>query len=331
MGMPGPLAHRGQLWYMFWSSIVGGGYLKDKVLSMEEAIGRFVNHGNTVVMGAALEPMIPFAAAHEMIRQGIRDLTLVGPISDILFDQLIGAGCVRRIIGAWVGNVSEGSGYNFRRAVEEGVPQPIEVQDHSNFTLALSLLAGQLGVPFLPARTLLGSDLLHANRSFRVMECPFSGDRLLLVPAVRPDVTVLHLPRADAQGNGQVWGSTGVTKEAALASQRVILVVEEVVERDVISRDPSRTLVPGFRVDAVVEERWGAHPSPVPGHYNRDHHFYTRYHLETKERDGFLRWMDEWVVEVRSRKEYLRRLGKDYLRGFRIRTPYLSEPVEYGC
>ncbi len=305
--------------------------MKGKVLSMQEAISRFVADGDTVVMGAALEPMIPFAAGHEIIRQGKKDLTLVGPISDILFDQLIGAGCVRKVVGAWIGNVSEGSAYNFRRAVEEGVPAPLVLEEHSNFSLALALLAGQMGVPFLPTRTLLGSDLARIHPSFKRMECPYTGDKLLLVPALKPDVAILHLPRADAMGNGQIWGSTGLTKEAAMASKRVIIIVEEVVEREVISHDPSRTIIPGFLVDAVVEERWGAHPSPVPGHYDRDHHYYTRYHLETKDREGFLRWLEQWVYGVKDRKEYLKVLGKDYLKGFRIRTRYLSTPVDYGC
>jgi glutaconate CoA-transferase subunit A len=302
-----------------------------KLFSMEEAIRRFVLDGDTVVMGTALEPMIPFAAGHEMIRQKKRNLTLVGPISDILFDQLIGAGCVDRLTGAWAGNVSEGSGYNFRRAVEDGVPQPLQLSEHSNFTLALGLLAGQLGVPFLPTRTILGSDILKINQGFRSMVCPFSGDRLVMVPAIRPDVAILHLPRADAQGNGQAWGSIGVTKEAALASRRIVLVVEEVVERDVIARDPSRTIIPGFLVDAVVEESRGAHPSPVPGYYNRDHAHYTHYHHATRERRHFLQWLQDWVLGIEDRADYLNRIGEDRLNRLRICTPCRSDPVDYGC
>ncbi|MGH7370135.1 MAG: CoA transferase subunit A [Candidatus Methylomirabilaceae bacterium] len=247
--------------------------MTQKLLSMPEAIERFVPDGCCVLMGAALEALIPFAAGHEIIRQGRKDLTLVGPISDMLFDQLIGAGCVSRVIAAWIGNVSAGLGHNYRRAVEEGEPRRLEVEDHSNFTLALALLAGSLGVPFIPARTLLGSDLLAGSRTFRLSADPDTGAPLLHVKALRPDVAILHVQRSDIEGNAHCWGNLGVSEEGGLASHGVILVAEEIVPRSLIMSDPNRVLLPSAKVVAVVHEPWGAHPSPVQGICGRDHAF----------------------------------------------------------
>src|SRR3972149_415347 len=197
-----------------------------KLMSLGEAIAEFVPDGSSVVIGAGLESCIPFAAGHEIIRQRKRHLTLVGPISDILFDQLIGAGGVAAVRAAWVGNVITGSGYNFRRAVEGG---DIEVEDHSNLTLALALRAGAMGVPFLPTRTALGSDLFKTNPSLKTISCPFTGDTLTAVAAIVPDVTIVHVQRADEYGNAHAWGNLGVTREACLASQHVVVTAGEIV------------------------------------------------------------------------------------------------------
>src|SRR5579859_7533091 len=198
-----------------------------KLLSLDEALDRFVPDGASVAMGTALEALIPFAAGHALIRQGRRELELIGPISDMLFDQLIGAGCVRKITAAWVGNVSAGLGHNYRRAVEKGIPAPVHSEEHSNFSVGLGLLAAAMGVPYLPTRTLLGSDL--ARRNPRVHR---AGPDLLHVDSIQPDVAVLHVQRADAQGHAHCWGNLGVTKEAGLAARRVILTAEEIVEPD---------------------------------------------------------------------------------------------------
>ncbi len=168
-----------------------------------------------MAIGCALEPLIPFAAGHELIRQRRRDLTLIGPISDILFDQLIGAGCVARVVAAWAGNVSAGLGYAYRRAAEQGVPRPIEIRDHSNFSIALALHAAALGAPFIPAHTLLGSDIVEGNPDLIVAPSPLDGAPLLLVRALAPDVTVVHVQRADAEGNAHAWGNMGVCQEAS--------------------------------------------------------------------------------------------------------------------
>jgi len=301
-----------------------------KILTLSEAIGRFVPDGASVVMGTALECLIPFAAGHEIIRQRKRDLTLIGPISDILFDQLIGAGCVRKVIAAWVGNVAHGSGYNFRRALEDGIPHPLEVEDHSNFSIAMGLEASALGLPYLPTRTLLGSDIMTRNPAFKVEPCPFTGERLVLVPAIEPDVALLQVQRADPEGGSHVWGPTGVTGAAARAAKHVVLLAEEIVTPDVIRSDPNRTLVPPFRVDAVVHCPRGGHPSPVQGYYNRDHAAYTEYHQRSATREAFLDWLKEWVLEVGAHSGYLARLGEARLAGLNVKTPRLAAPVDYG-
>lgn len=303
---------------------------RSKLLSMREAIARYVPDGASVCMGTALEALIPFAAGHELIRQGKRDLTLICPISDILFDQLIGAGCVRRVIGAWVGNVSAGLGYNFRRAAEQGDPRPLEVEDHSNFTIALALLAGSLGAPYIPARTLLGTSLLESNPTFKRDTDPWSGEPVVLVPALAPDLAILHVQRADADGNCHCWGTLGITREAAFAARAVIVAAEEIWPTERILADPNLVPGPSLKVRAVVHEPWGALPSPVQGFYGRDHESYTRYHEESKTPEGFRAWLDKWVLGVADWKGFLARLGPEALERLKAKRRLLSEPLDYG-
>jgi glutaconate CoA-transferase subunit A len=300
-------------------------------MSMRDAVARFVPDGASVCMGAALEALIPFAAGHELIRQRRRDLTLIGPISDILFDQLIGAGCVRRVIAAWVGNVSAGLGYNYRRAVEQRIPAPIEVQDHSNLTIAFALQAAALGAPYLPTRSLLGTDLPRANPTFKEAADPWSGAPLLLVPAIAPDVAILHVQRADEEGHAHVWGTLGVTRPAALAARQVILVAEEIRPREHILSDPGLVLTPALKVAAVVHQPFGAFPSPVQGHYRRHHDFYHRFHDESRTVEGFVRWLAHWVHEVPDWPGFLSRLDAGVLDGLRVTRPLLSAPLDYGA
>ncbi len=301
-----------------------------KVLTMKEAIERFVNDGDSVALGTALEPLIPFSAGHEIIRQGKRDLTLIGPISDILFDQMVGAGCVSKMVMAWAGNVIMGVGYSLRRAVEKGIPRRIEIEDLTNFSICLALNAGAMGIPFFPTRTLLGTDMFQSNPRIKEMVCPYTGERLALVPALVPDVAIIHAQRADDEGNTHLWGSIGVSKEACLASDRVIVSVEEIVEREVIVSDPNRTLIPGFLVSGVVHEPWGAHPSAVQGYYDRDHEHYMRYHKETRTEKGFARWLDQWILSVQDRSQYIDRIEEGELQRFRVARSHEAMPVEYG-
>ena len=298
-----------------------------KLLPLSEAIARYVPDGSAVALGTALELLIPFAAGREIMRQRKRDLTLIGPISDVLFDQLIGAGCVRRVRAAWVGNVITGSGYNFRRAVEGGA---IEVEDHSNLTISLALRAAALGVPFLPARTALGSDLFQTNASLKVVHCPFTGDRLAAVAAIAPDVAIVHVQRSDEFGNAHLWGNLGITREACLASRHVVLTAEEIVAPEVIASDPNRVIVPGFKVSAVAHAAWGAHPAPVPGYYNRDHQAFLDYREESKTPEAFAGWLAEWVDGTSGTDGYLARLGEARLNALRLKGHAPSAGVDYG-
>jgi glutaconate CoA-transferase subunit A len=271
--------------------------------------------------------LIPFAAGHELIRQNKRALTLIGPISDILFDQLIGAGCVRRIQAAWIGNVITGSGYNFRRAIEQ---RTIEIDDYSNLLLALALRAAAMGVPFMPARTALGSDLFKTNRTLKTIICPFTGDTLSAIAALQPDVTIIHVQRADEFGNAHAWGNMGVTREACLAAKRTLVTAEEIVDPEVISSDPNRVITPGFRVSAVVHAPWGAHPSPTPGHYNRDHQTFLDYQNDSRTPAAFAAWRARWVDAVRSSDDYIALLGKERAEALALKNHAYSESADYG-
>jgi glutaconate CoA-transferase subunit A len=204
----------------------------------------------------------------------------------------------------------------------------LDVVDHSNYTFVLGLLAGAHGVPYLPTRTLLGSDILRSNPALTVHT--EDGVKLVHVPAIQPDVAILQVQRSDAEGYAHVWGNLGVSQEAALASERVILVAEEIVAREVILSDPNRVLVPAFRVAAVVEEPFGAHPSPVQGYYGRDHAFYDAYHDETRSADGFASWLGRWVTEPADRLEYLERLGEARRESLLPRAHHYAAPVDYG-
>ena len=283
-----------------------------KLLPMRQAVAEFVPDGASVALGLQMEQMIPFAAGHEIVRQNKRGLTLIGPISDILFDQMIAAGCVERVIAAWVGNVMMGSAYNFRRSVEQG---DVKVVNMTNLTLALALQAAAMGVPFLPTRSALGSDVVRNNTFFAEIESPFAeGEtsnpvKLHAVRALSPDIAIVHLQRADREGNAHCWGNFGVIIEAVRAAKRVIVVTEEIVEDGVIASDPNRTVIPGFLVSAVVECRYGAHPSPVQGYYKRDDAFFRQYHEQTKTKADTEAWLQRWIHNVADRRAYMNQLG----------------------
>ncbi|HEX8982300.1 MAG TPA: CoA-transferase [Ktedonobacterales bacterium] len=301
-----------------------------KLMSMRDAVSRFVPDGASIAIGCALEPLIPFAASHEIIRQGRRDLTLIGPISDVLFDQMIGAGCVARVIAAWAGNVSEGLGHNYRRAAEKGQPHPIEITDHSNYSIAVALQAAALGAPYIPIRSLLGSDIARDHPGMRPAPSPFGGEPTLLVQAVQPDVAILHVQRADVLGRAHVWGGLGICEEAALAAKGVIYIAEEIVPAQVILSDPNRVLAPGFKTLAVVHEPGGAHPSPVQGYYNRDHAAFAEYHQQSRTAEGFDAWLREWVLDMPDRAAYLARLGAERWQALAPKEQRLAAPVDYG-
>lgn len=301
-----------------------------KLITMAEAVERHVPHGAMLLLGAQLEQMIPFAAGHEIIRQGKRDLTLVGPISDMLFDQMIGAGCVARVYAAWVGNVSAGLGHCFRRAVEQGVPRTVQTIDYSNFTVALALHAAAMGVPFMPTYSTLGSDLMHRNGNLREFNSPVNEEKLIAVRALRPDVSIIHVQRADRHGNAHLWGNLGVAVDGARAARSLIVVAEEIVEPEVIASDPNRTLIPGFLVSAVVHEPWGAHPSPVQGYYGRDHEYFSQYHQQSRDVDDYEKWLERWVLGVDGRKAYMGLVGACRAEELGVKQHALAAPADFG-
>ena len=301
----------------------------DKVRTLHEAIAQDIHDGNSIAMGCSLESLIPFAASHEIIRQRKKNLTLIAPISDMQFDQLIGAGCVKKIIASWVGNVAAGLGHNYRRAAESGLPQPIEIEEHSNFTIGLGLQAAAAGLPFMPTKSIRGSDISRGPQ-FGLVKCPFTGDELLAVKAISPDITILHVQRADRQGNAHAWGNFGVMKEAAFAAKKVILTCEEIIDHDLILSDPNRTLIPGFLVTSVVHQPFGSHPSPAQGYTRRDDSFYFEYHKETRSRDGFEKWLQTWVFSVAEHGEFLERLGADRLKRLVPQENLVARPVNFS-
>jgi glutaconate CoA-transferase subunit A len=276
-----------------------------KLLSMREAIARYVHDGDTVVI-EGFTHLICFAAGHEIIRQRRRDLTLCRLTPDLIYDQLIAAGCARKLVFSWAGNPGVGSLHAFRRAVE-GPGAPLELEEYSHFGMVARFAAGAARLPFWPLRDYSGTDLPKANSRIRTVTCPYTGEQLASVPALNPDVTIVHAQRADAQGNTQIWGLLGVQKEAAFASQRVIVVVEELVDTTLIRADPNRTLIPGIVVSAVVVEPWGAHPSYAQGYYDRDNAFYVAWEGISRDPRKLSGYLEEFVYDVPDRTAYLAR------------------------
>jgi glutaconate CoA-transferase subunit A len=306
-----------------------------KQMTMHEAVGEFITNGAGVALGLQLEQMIPVAAGHEIIRQKKRELRLIGPISDILFDQLIGAGCVKDVVAAWVGNVMMGSAYNFRRAPEQenpGTPgEKLKVFNMTNFCISLGLQAGAMGVPFLPSRTAMGSDVPKGNHFFYQIISPFEPkETLLAVRAIQPDVTIVHVQRADKNGNAHCWGNFGVMIEGVRAAKNVILSAEEIVPEDVIASDPNRTVIPGFLVSAVVHCPYGAHPSPVQGCYKRDDAYFQQYHAETKTPEDFANWAKQWIYDLPDRVDYVKLLGEERIAELGVKNHAYAAAADYG-
>jgi glutaconate CoA-transferase subunit A len=277
-------------------------------MSMHDAVGQFVHDGDRVSAACGLEARIPFAAGHEIIRQNKRALTLVGPISDALYDQLIGAGCVRAVEVAWIGNVGTGLGHNYRRAVERWEPHPLIVTDYTNLTMALGLRAAAEGVPFSVTRSITGTDLAEQTEIFAPVADPFGGEPVMAVKAIPLDVAIVHVQRCDANGNAHVFGNLGTTPESVRAAKRCIITTEELVEADVIRSQPNATVVPGFLVSAVVQVPGGAHPSPVFAAHERDHAFFEAYSEASRQLESWLQWRARWIDGVADRAAYLRQL-----------------------
>ena len=281
-----------------------------KVTTMRDAIAQLVGDGDTVAI-EGFTHLICFAAAHEIIRQRKRDLTLCRLTPDLIYDQMIAAGCAEKLIFSYLGNPGVGSLHAVRRAVEKGVPAPLQVEEYSHFGMVGRFLAGAAKLPFYPVRTFAGSDIPSVNPGIRQVEDPYGGGPIYVVPPLYPDVTIVHAQRADEQGNAQIWGLMGVQSEAAFAAQHVIVVAEEIVDEAVIRADPNRTVMPGLIVDAVVHEPYGAHPSYAQGYYDRDTQFYLAWDPISRDHDTLLAWLDEWVLGLSGRAEYVQKMGSE--------------------
>jgi len=301
-----------------------------KVMTTAEAVQKFVSDGEVVCFGGFTHG-IPFGIGHEIIRQHKKNLAICKETPDLLVDQLIAADCVDRLMFSWAGNPGIGSIHAFRRAVEKQVPHPIVIEEYTHFISGARLMAGASGLPFMPLTTpVLASDLAKHSEVLRTIDCPFTGKKVCLVKAINPDLAVIHAQRADREGNTQMWGIVGSNREIAMASNRVIVSVEEIVESEIVRRDPNRTVIPGFRVNAVIEEPWGAHPSYSQGYYDRDNQYYMDYEKATRTPEDHEKFLGEWVFGVANRKEYLKRLGAERMLSLKTKS-YYSIPVDYGC
>ncbi len=278
-----------------------------KLMPLSEAITRYVHDGETIY-AAGFTHLIPFAAGHEIIRQGRRDLVLARATPDLIYDQMVAAGCVRKVIFSYMGNPGVGSLRFVRAQVEAG---NLEWEEYSHFGMISRLQAGATGLPFMPMNPTAAGDLKNANPNHRTVADPYSGRQVVVVPALNPDIAIVHVQRADAQGDAHIWGIIGEQKEAAFAADRVILTAEEIVDQEIIRSDPNRTLIPGFIVDAVCHVPFCAHPSYTQGYYDRDNAFYLEWDEISKSPEAVQAYLDEWVFGVADRNEYWQKLGPD--------------------
>jgi glutaconate CoA-transferase subunit A len=295
---------------------------------MREAVADAVFDGASIVIDGFTH-LICFAAGHEIIRQRKRDLTAIRLTPDLVYDQLIEAGCVRRLVFSWAGNPGVGSLHALRRRSEATSKTRLELEEYSHFGLLSRFLAGSAGLPFWPLRNYQGGDIARVNPQIRSVECPYTGERVATVPALRPDVAIVHCQRADREGNAQVWGLLGSQKEVAFAAKKVIVVAEQIVDNDVVRRDPNRTLVPGLVVSHVVHEPWGCHPSYVQGFYDRDNDFYVKWDDISRDPATYAAYLDEFVYGVRDRAAYVEKLGGPLIDKLRAKSR-VCEGVDYG-
>src|SRR5918999_307169 len=276
-----------------------------EISSLQDAIASLLHDGDSVAL-EGFTHLIPFAAGHEIIRQGRRDLVLIRMTPDLIYDQLIGMGCAAKLVFSWGGNPGVGSLHRLRDAVENGWPRPLELEEHSHAGMAAAYGAGAANLPFAVLRGYAGTELVERTRTIGSVTCPFTGERLAAVPALRPDVGIVHVQQADRRGNVQLWGIPGVQKEVVLASTRSIVTVEEVV--DELQPRPGGVVLPAWVVDAVAVAPRGAHPSYAHGYYDRDNDFYVRWDGISRERDSFREWMERHVVGTADIDEYHRSL-----------------------
>jgi glutaconate CoA-transferase subunit A len=296
-----------------------------KLCTLSEAIAQHVHDGDCVY-AAGFTHLIPFAAGHEIIRQQRKDLTLARATPDLIYDQMIAAGCARKLIFSYKGNPGVGSLRIARREIEAG---NLEWEEYSHFGMISRLQAGATGLPFIPMKQTAATDLEQVNPNYRRVVDPYSGNEVIVLPPLHPDVAIIHVQRADENGDAHVWGIIGEQKEAAFAARTVILTAEEIVDEPVIRSDPNRTLIPGFIVDAVCHVPFCAHPSYTQGYYDRDNAFYLAWDDISKTPESTQAYLDEWVLGVKDRAEYWEKLGAETRDSLKVKDRF-SLPVNYG-
>jgi glutaconate CoA-transferase subunit A len=296
-----------------------------KLITLSEAITKYVNDGDTVY-AAGFTHLIPFAAGHEIMRQKKRDLILARATPDLIYDQMVAAGCAGKVIFSYMGNPGVGSLRIVRSAIEQG---KLEWEEYSHFGMITRLQAGASGLPFLPMNQTAASDLEKVNPKIKRVVDPYGGKDVIVVPALNPDVAIVHVQRADPNGNGHLWGIIGEQKEAAFAAKKVILTTEEIVEEAVIRSDPNRTLIPEIVVDAVCLVPYACHPSYAQGYYDRDNEFYLQWDKISESPESIKNWLDEWVFGVVDRTEYWQKLGAETHKRLSVEPRY-SEKINYG-
>ncbi len=295
---------------------------------MHDAVAALVRDGDSVAI-EGFTHLICFSAGHEIIRQQRRDLTLIRMTPDVIYDQMIGAGVASKLVFSWLGNPGVGSLHAIRR-VSEGPDATLELEEYSHYGMVGRYIAGATNLPFYPLRSYYETDMPVANPRIRSLRSPYGDEEVYVVPPIRPDVTIVHAQRADMSGNTQVWGLLGAQKEAAFAADRVIVVVEELVDESVIRADPNRTIIPGLIVDAVVVEPYGAHPSYTQGYYDRDNSFYVDWDAIGRDPARTAAWLDEWVHGTTGRAEYMDRLGADVQARIAPTGPAPAGAIDYG-
>jgi len=296
-----------------------------KLISLSDAIANHVNDGDTVY-AAGFTHLIPFAAGHEIIRQHKRELVLARATPDLIYDQMVAAGCARKVIFSYMGNPGVGSLRIVRSAIEQG---KLEWEEYSHFGMITRLQAGASGLPFLPMHQTAAIDLEKVNPNIKCIADPYGGKDVIVVPALNPDVAIVHVQRADKEGNAHLWGIIGEQKEAAFAARKVILTAEEIVDESVIRSDPNRTLIPSIVVDAVCRVPFSSHPSYAQGYYDRDNEFYLQWDKISESADAVKSYLDEWIYGVKDREEYWQKLGDEIHQRLQIKPKY-SEPINYG-
>jgi len=296
-----------------------------KLQTLSEAIQKYIHNGD-VIYAAGFTHMIPFAAAHEIIRQKIKNLTVARATPDLVYDMLTAAGSVKKVIFSYIGNPGVGSLRIMREAIEKG---EIEWEEYSHFGMISRLQAGATGLPFMPMNQTGATDLEKSNPNIKRITDPFSGKEVIVVPPLNPDVAIVHVQRCDENGNSQIWGIVGEQKEAAFASKHVIITAEEIVDEETIRSDPNRTVIPSFIVDAVCHVPYAAHPSYTQGYYDRDNLFYLAWDEISQSPVKVNEWLQQWVFDVTDRNEYWLKLGDETHNRLTV-SPSLSSPINYG-